>query len=326
LGLLEEEHDNLRAALRWAIQRREVDIGMQLGLALWRFWAERYHISEGRRWLEAVLALGKPEGETGEAEPTLPARRWAFLHLVTGILAAGQGDYDRAVALYEESLDLYQDLGHERGMSGPLRELGNVAYLRGDYERAERLGERALAISREFGSAFGSGLAFCTLSDALRARGEIERARMLLEESLASLRHQTYPLRVANALANTLSRLGSIECEMGRAERASALYEESLELARRFGFTFDAVVSLEGMARVAAVQGQPKRTAQLLGTAAALREEMGAHLTPIARADHAHAANAARALLGEDAFAAAWAEGHEMTLEEAIGHAPGYKE
>ena len=228
MTILEEEHDNLRAALRWAIRVGEVDLGAQLGLMLWRFWSERYYISEGRRWLESVLALGEPEGETGGADPTLPARRWAFLHLVTGILAAGQGDYDRAVALYEESLALYQDLGHERGTSGPLRELGDVAYHRGDYERAVLLSEQALAISREFGSAFGSGLAVCTLADALRARGEIERARTLLEESLASLRHQTYPLRVANALANTLSRLGSIECEMGRDERASELYEESL--------------------------------------------------------------------------------------------------
>jgi predicted ATPase/DNA-binding XRE family transcriptional regulator len=317
LELLEEEYDNLRAALRWVIRDREADTAARLALALWRFWAERHHLSEGRRWLEAVLALGRPEA--GEAEPSdLPARRWAFLHLVTGILATGQGDYDRAVALYEESLALYQDLGHRKDMSGPLRELGIIAYCQGDYDEAVRLSEQALAISREFGSAFGSGLAVCTLADALRARGDIERARTLLVESLASLRRQTHPLRVVNALANTLARLGSIECEMGRDARASKLYAESLELMRRFGFRSAAVDCLEGVARVAAMQGRPERAARLLGASAALRDEMGAPLVPASRTDHDHAANAARVALGEDAFAAARAVGHAMSLEEAI--------
>ena len=81
-----------------------------MALLLWRFWSEHYHVSEGRRWLEEVVALGGPEG--GTAEPTLSARRWAFLHLVTGMLASGQGDYDRAVALCEESLALYRNMGH----------------------------------------------------------------------------------------------------------------------------------------------------------------------------------------------------------------------
>jgi predicted ATPase len=326
LAILEEEHDNLRVALRWAIRNRKADIGARLGLMLWRFWPERYHISEGRRWLEAVLALGGPQAEDGGADLALSARRWAFLHLVTGMLAAGQGDYDRAVELYEESIALYRDIGHRKGMSGPLRELGAVAYHQGDYERAVRLSEQALAITREFGSTFGSGLAICTLADALRAQGDIERARILLEESMVSLRSQTYPLRVVNALASTLTRLGSIECELGRDAWAAELYRESLVLARRFGFTYEAAIRLEGMARVAVVQGQPERAARLLGASAALREEMGTPLTPVSRTDHDHAVNAARAALGEDAFAAAWEVGHAMSLEDAVAYALDQKD
>jgi predicted ATPase/transcriptional regulator with XRE-family HTH domain len=321
IAILGRDHDNLRAALGWAIRRGEVDVGVQLGLMMWRFWAEHYHLGEGRRWLEAVLALDRPEVQATGDDPTLPARRWAFLHLVTGILSAGQRDFDRAVALYEESLALYRELGHERGASGPLRELGEVAYLRGDYDRAVALGEQAFAISREYGSAFGSGLAVCTLSDALRARGDLERARTLLEESLVSLRRQEYPLRVANALANTLSRLGSIACEMGGYARASGLFRESLDLALRFGFMYDALICLEGMARTLAMQDQPERAARLLGVSNALREEIGTTLTPIARSDHDHAVKAARAALGEDAFAAAWGEGRAMSLEAAVADA-----
>ena len=318
LALLEEEHDNLRAALSWAIRTREVDKAARLALALWRFWATSSHLSEGRRWLEAVLALGKAEGRS---EPALPARRWAFLIHVTGILAGQQGDYDRAAGLHEESLALYQDLGYTKGTSAPLLALGIVAHHRGDHERAVRLNEQALAVARGSESRFGSAYAFfvaITLADALRARGDLERARTLLEETLASLRRQERTWGVANTLANALARLGSVACEMGEDARASKLYEESLGLMRKFGFRFEAVACLEGLARVAAVRGRPERAARLLGTSAALREEMGAPLSPIARADHDHASIPAREALGEEAFAAAWAEGSAMSLEEVI--------
>lgn len=318
-AVLEEELDNLRAALRWAIRHRERDIGARLGLALWRFWAAR-HVGEGRRWLEGVLALGGPPPDRpGGAES--PARRWAFLLFVTGILAARQGDQDRAVALYEESLALYRDMGHRKGTGGPLRELGAAAYHRGDYEQAVRLNERALAVAREFGGRFGSALAICNLADALRARGDPERARTLLEESLASLRGQHHPVRIANALVNTLARLGSMACDMGETSRASAFYGESLELLWRFGVRFEAVACLEGLARTAAMQGRPERAARLLGASAALRDELGTPLSSIIRADHDHATSAAREELGEEAFGAVWAAGHAMTPEEAIAEA-----
>jgi predicted ATPase/DNA-binding XRE family transcriptional regulator len=316
LAVLEREHDNLRAALRWAIRHREVDIGARLGLMMWRFWSENFHLGEGRRWLEEVLELGEPED--GVAESTPSARRWAFLHLIAGIMASGQGDYDRAVALCEESLALYERMGHRKGTSGPLRELGVVAYHRGDYDRAVRLSEQALDITREFGSTFGSGLATCSLADALRAQGDLEKARILLEESLTFLRRKPYPLRVANALANTLARLGSIECELGRNARAFELYRESLQLGQKFGFIHHVIGPLEGMARVAVMRGHSELAARLLGTSAALRDEMGVPLTLVERTDHDYASNSARAQLGVEGFGEAWALGYATPLDEAI--------
>ena len=316
LVVLEREHDNLRAALRWAIQQREVDIGARLGLMMWRFWSENFHLGEGRRWLEAVLELGEPVD--GIDEPTASARRWAFLHLIAGIMASGQGDYDRAVVLCEESLALYERMGYRKGTSGPLRELGVVAYHRGDYDRAVRLSEQALEVTREFGSIFGAGLATCSLADALRAQGDLEKARTLLVESLSLLRRKPYPLRVANALANTLARLGSIECELGRDARAFELYRESLKLGRKFGFIHHVIGPLEGMARVAVVRGRPELAARLLGTSAAHREEMGVPLTLVERPDHDYAMNSARTQLGVEEFEEAWALGYATPLEEAI--------
>lgn len=96
------------------------------------------------------------------------------------------------------------------------------------------------------------------------------------------------------------------------------MYEESIELCLALGNYWWVTVCLEGLARVAAGQGRLDRVARLCGTAAALREEIGVPLPPVDRAEHERIVIAARVALGEDAFAAAWTEGHALPLEEAI--------
>ena len=312
---LEEEHDNLRTALGWAVQTGESDTAARFALALWRFWSAR-HLGEGFRWLEAVLTMG---GGAPGVEPQRQERRRAFLLLVAGILATRHGDYDRAVALDEASLTLYRDLGHEKSTHGPLRELGAVAYHRGDYDRAIRLGEKALAVARESGNASGSALAACNLADALRARGDLEAATTLLEEAQSSLKGRVQTVPGINALVNTLNRLGSIRCETGNYSQAGESYVESLRLMwQHVGRAYETAACLEGLARVSAMQGRPERAAWLLGVSAALRDEMGTPPTPVARADHDHASEAALEALGEQAFETAWTAGNEAPSEASI--------
>jgi non-specific serine/threonine protein kinase len=96
------------------------------------------------------------------------------------------------------------------------------------------------------------------------------------------------------------------------------LYEESLELAKRMGQEIAILICLEGPARVAVAQERMDRAAWLCGAAAALREDKGWPLPPAKRAENDRTVTAARAVLGEDTFAAAWAKGHALPLEEAI--------
>ena len=311
---LEGEHDNLRAALAWTVQNLQVEAGARLALALWRFWIESSYLSDGRRWMEAILALERAEGRTGEAPHPMAARTKAYLLQVAGILAMAQGDHDHAVALHEEGMSVYQEMGHKKGVSASLRELGFVAYEQGDYERAVRLHEQSLALAREFGTTFGIAWSLRALADAVGGQGDLRRATTLLEESLTLSRG----LKNAWGIVRSLASLGSVACEAGEEARASRLYEESLELGWRVGFKHTILPCLEGLARVAAAQGSMERVARLYGAAAALREDIGWPLPPARRTEHDRTVAAARGALGEDAFAAAWARGHALPLQEAI--------
>ena len=111
---------------------------------------------------------------------------------------------------------------------------------------------------------------------------------------------------------------------MGEVARAAESFRASLGMVWRLvGEAFETVACLGGLARVAAAQGRPERAARLLGASAALREEMGATLTPIVREDHDHASNEARSALGEEAFEAAYSAGRAMPFEEYIPYALG---
>lgn len=167
----------MRAALRWWVEGGEADRGVRLAAALYRFWRIHGHIAEGRRWLDAVLAL--PGGSA------TPARATA-LH-GAGLLATEHGDHARGIACYEESVALWWVLGDARGPE-VARTLGNLASqvcLLGDYERAALLFEEVLAIGRETGDALTRAAALMGLGAVAHDRGEDGRAWGLLEEALA---------------------------------------------------------------------------------------------------------------------------------------------
>src|SRR5256714_4245014 len=75
---------------------------------------------------------------------------------------------------------------------------------------------------------------------------------------------------------------------------------------------------LEGLAVVVATQGETTWAVRLWAAAAALRDSLGAPLPAVYRADYERCVAAARAQMGEQAFAAAWAEGRGMTWEQAL--------
>jgi hypothetical protein len=123
-------------------------------------------------------------------------------------------------------------------------------------------------------------------------------------------------------IAEVLGHLGTVALEQGDWRRAAATHTESLNLSRELGDRPEIAYDLEGLARVAAVSanpaGDPRRGALLLSAAAALRAIIGAPLPPVEAEPVERALEEVRAALGEQAFAAAWAEGQVLPMDEAI--------
>ncbi len=307
LARLEGEHDNLRAALQWSRDSGESALGLRLAGALWRFWYVRGHLSEGRAWLDGLLAL-----TTSDREPDVAAIRAKAL-TGAGVLANIQGDYDRATVLCEESLTLYRRLDDTRGPAVALNILGNLAMNQGAYARAVALSEESLALYRTLGDKRGMAVALNNLGVVLLHQGAYERSAALCEESLTLNRELDDKRGISAALHN----LGDVAREQGDYRQAVALYAESLALYRTMGDSEGIAGCLEAVARVAYAQGQMERATRFYAAAATLRDAIGASLTSTNRTTHDQALVNARITLGEPAFAAAWAAGAALSMDQA---------
>ena len=117
--------------------------------------------------------------------------------------------------------------------------------------------------------------------------------------------------------------LGTVARRRGEVTEAEALQRAGLALLRDLGDRHYCAQGLEALASTAGVTGQGERAAQLLGAAAALRETIGAPQPPLEQAEVEQAVAEARAALGEAVWAAAFAAGRALSLEQAIAEALG---
>ncbi len=257
LESLEQEHDNLRAALRWSLERGEEghssEMALRLAGALRRFWEVRGHVSEGWTFLERALAVSK-----GVTVPVQVKALKAAAHL-----AYVQGDNDRAEVLSEECLAQCRELGDTTGVALSLRLLGLIARRRYNFEVAIPQTEESLALFREVGDKEGIAWALNNLAGLVSMRGEYARAISLAEESLTLFRK----LGNIEGIAFSLSGLAVLlMISQGDHATGRALLEESLALCREVGHK-------EGIARALGLLGQAFLLQGVADKARALLEE-----------------------------------------------------
>jgi predicted ATPase/DNA-binding CsgD family transcriptional regulator/tRNA A-37 threonylcarbamoyl transferase component Bud32 len=390
LRRLEQEHDNLRAAMNCLFEQGDAAMALRMGTALAFFWELNYHYDEGWNvlsrslvgsedvavlvraralvaagWMASLLghfergdvlaqeglALSRAIGNTagmGHAvfrlaqsaaqrgnvvaarslfEESIMLNReagnksliaWSLL--LPAMSALFHGEYAGTRARLEESLALFREVGNPFGTAFSLHVLAWYAIFGpGDLPlgQAHLLAEESLALFRDIGSRSYETLVLAVLGEITFFQGDTTTARQLLEQSCTRYREVGNEIQIAW----TLSLLGRVLVAEGDLAGARAVYEESLILEMRANTRYsylNIAPALEGLAAVVAAQGEPTWAARLWGRAEALRETINTPLPPLYRTDYDHAVALARAGLDEPSFAAAWAEGRAMTLEQVV--------
>lgn len=302
------EHDNFRAALDWLIEQDHGEWGLRLVLALFGFWERREHLGEGLARTNAVLAM-----------PGAAARTWrrARATMYAATFLTCQGDYETSLRITEpEALDIFRELGDDRGVAMVLNAMGSNANLLNDWTAARAYYEQAVAACRALGDRSTTAGTLSNLADVVSAQGDHALARTLLEEALSlfreledwrgigwSLNHLGDAARDRGDLdeagrmyqqgaetfraqgdawgaSRSLADLAALASERGDYARASALFREALAILSRLGHRRGIARVLEGMAALAARQGHARRAFRLAGAAEALRRAIGAPQRP----------------------------------------------
>ena len=345
---LATEHGNLRAVLQWTRENGEIGLGVLLAGSLFRYWVARAQ-SEGRGWLEELLALD------AAAEHAAPGEARAQALSTASYLAYRQADLDRATSLARESVALCRKLGDARGLTFALGTLGNARRDAGDYEEARRLHEECLALQRQAGNAVGAAIMLNDLAiTAVQGYGDFEGAVALYEEALALQRSvgnrngmaaillnlgtdcmelHAYDraekllteslilfreLEDKGGIAYALQSLGTLRRHQGDYARSSANYAEGLRLFQMVGAKAPIAEGLEELAALAIAEGDAERAVRLYAVAETLRAAIGFPLPPVERPRFERTIARLRGMLREEGFAAAWAAGTALSLEQVL--------
>jgi predicted ATPase len=350
------EHDNLRGALRWSIERDTVQ-GLRLAGDLGHFWRLQGDHREGRRWLENLLArtIDRVEAVDPAVRREIQVARAQALR-VLGTLAIDQGDYAAATSFLEESVKLYRAAEDKNGYASALMLLGYMVAV-DDPAGARRIWDECLPLAREVGDlrVISAILGYLGL---LAARDhDISRARALVEESLAfrlqlggtwliarahedlgtfaflegdlslAKRHWQEALRMSRQLHDRriggsvhlhLARLARAE---GNGEQARTWARESIRQCAQVG-TWLMYAGLTVMGTLLIEHGETVQGVRLHAMATGrTRRDITWFWVDAAIEEWRTILATTRPTMGDTAFATAWAEGQAMTLEQAVAYA-----
>ena len=286
LNKLDDELDNLRLALEWALTA-DVEAGLRIASLPWRFWSERGYLRELGDWLSQLLKRSDRadslhtkalviyafcffrQGDFSEtiriAEQSVQLARTlsdrqteAFSMAFLGVFTLTQGNMREGTQILEQSLDLYKVLGDKLGQATTMSWL---ALGSNDVERGMDLVRDSLAIYREFGHLTDIASSLFHLARLAIWRGDFSSPAPWLEEALS------ISLQLGNQMSEeeALITQGNLAYRQGNYDQACIYYEEAISLGEKIGDFYHLLWVRAYMAYVVLRQGNFQRARVLFG-------------------------------------------------------------
>jgi predicted ATPase/class 3 adenylate cyclase len=347
LNRFEYEHDNLQAALQWALEAGEPERGADAAAAMWRFWQQRGYLSVGRSWLERLISA------SGPAETATLAKA----HLAAGSIAYYQGDNETTDQQYRKALAIYQalddrhgiaealynlafvpspDAGAQEARSARVTDVFAIAYAASDgvpisgsgsldTEAEWRIGHGNIELLQDainrfeaLGDLAGVAKAKGGMALFLGGLGDHQSAVPLLEEAIAGYREVHERFHLVHALA----AYAQGQQQLGDPAAGRAAIVEALGLVDEADNSLATAVVLEILSGLESAQGQHERAVRLFESGREIQRRLEGGLQPggtdVVGVDVL--ANARQAI-GDEAVDRALAEGRHMTRVEAVHYA-----
>ncbi|GCE23982.1 LuxR C-terminal-related transcriptional regulator [Dictyobacter kobayashii] len=269
LNRLEQDYDNLRAALRWLLEQHNPashEQALRFCSALWRYWLIRNRQREGYQLAEQALEQG--------AGTEIAVAIQAHACFACATLADSQGHYTRSIELWERCLALFEELGDQAGIVATLNKLGTT-FARSAPSEAHALYEKSLTLARAQKDLYGITDALASLADEAFALGFLHEAQTLIEERLAIAQQ----LGDTRTIAYCLDGLGQLAAHQGNYVRANTLLRECLSLHRQINDRVGIALALLPLAIVTLYQGNYSTAHSLLEECLAVSRELGSKHT-----------------------------------------------
>jgi predicted ATPase/class 3 adenylate cyclase len=383
LQKLEDEHENLNTALEWSLQGN-ITSGQQLTASLWWAWHLSGRLSEAYEWLERML-VATPEDESLVIAKLLSGIGWlaqkvedqkeaneksvamfsklghkagmAFPLANLGINAYSQSDYEQAIRLVNESLDISKRSGDKWGMAHAIGILGYTVEAQGNFDRAQKYYEDELLIHKEIGDKEGVGWTIYCMGGLAETKGDNLHAMKLYEEAL-QIEREVHSKPVTSWI---LMSTGRLSIRQGDYEKGSLLLNESVELCNkvgdrsgvaasirylgwsarlqedypkarshyvealqlfyRIGDKLDISICLIHIGKLLLVQSFLEKFVFIFGAAESAVPDIQKMVMAYFRTETEQFIETAHGVLGEEAYTAAYNAGRQITLDEAVAYA-----
>jgi predicted ATPase/serine/threonine protein kinase len=346
LRCCDAEHNNFRVAITSLIAAGNVEWALRLGTALFRFWEQRDHLTEGRESLARVLGMPGAEaptrlraralycasvlsdiqsqlahaevlsheacaifqhfGDTNQVATTMTAMAWQAHRL---------GRHAEAMSLLAETVSIWESLGDRTAVDLARSNMASAAKTEGKFDLAWSLLQQVADSSRERGDQRGFASALNGLGDVAAAQGQHDAARRYHHESLE--RYQEIDDRWG--IARVLADLASVDLQAHEYAAADRSLKEAVQAFRALGHQRGVARQLESLARCASCQSRDEDAVRLASAAAAIRHRLGAPAKRAERETIEHTLAQARERLSAAAYASAWKEGLSASLDRLLG-------